>query len=197
MEKNGRLKIVIEGQKYAVGYVTQSKKKNYIELVQELTEKKSLRRKIAVYPHYNHQGKRGGLSFNLVSVEKKEKKGAIFSELEPGEFKIAGFWQYIRACEIPCITIRRNYSEQLAKIVKKIGLQKAKGLLRANHLPIRWANAPSPAFKYEREKSKKEQMPRYFVQLKVKWQGESGLFEVIEEMGKASTTAPKYIKYKD
>lgn len=164
-------------------------------MVKELAEKKSLKRKISVYPHYNHQEKRSYLSFNLVSVE-KEKKGAIFSDLEAGEFRVAGFWQYIPYCEIPCITVLRNYQEQLAKTIEKMGQKKAKGLLKANHLPVLWLDAPHEPFRYDKELSKKEQMPRYFVQLKVKWKAESGLFEVIEEIEKASTNAPKYLRYK-
>ena len=196
MEEKGKLSIAIEGEKYALRYVA-PKKKQYQELVRELAAEKSLKRKMVVYPNYSHQEKKGYLSFDLVSVKKKEKGRAIFRELKPGEFKVAGFWQYIPYCEIPCITILRNYSEQLAKVVEQIGQKKARGLLKANHLPTLWSNAPIEAFKYDGELSKKEQMLRYFVQLKAKWKGESGLFEVIEEVGEASTDAPRYLRHKD
>ena len=212
IEENGKVTITIEGQKYSLGYVTHSKKKNYQELVEQLKVEKNLKRKLSVYPHYNHQGEKGKLksrdafgqkaypidllSFNLVSVEKKEKRGAIFTELEPGEFKIAGFWQHIPYCETPCVTILRNYQPSLAKIVKQMDKKKALVLLQANHLSVMWSKASYEPFKYDEELSKKKQMPRYFVQLKVKLKGESGLFEVVEETGIATTTAPRYLKYK-
>ena len=195
MEENSKVSITIEGQKYALRYVA-SKKRHYQELIEQLKVEKNLKQKLSVYPHYNHQGEKGKLSFNLVSVEKKEKKGAIFTELEPGQFKIAGFWQHIPYCSTPCVTILRNYQLSLAKKIEQIGKKKALGLLQANHLPVIWSKASHEPFKYDEELSKKKQMPRYFVQLKVRLKAESGLFEVLEEMGVATTTAPRYLKYK-
>lgn len=194
IDETERLTITVEGQKYRLGYTPISKKRSYQALVKEIKSHGSRVKKIAVYPQcYHRENQSNHLNFNLVSVEKEGEKG-IFKELNGGEFFLSGFYQYIPRCSLPCITVLRNHSEGLAQKVQRIGNNKASQLLKPNHVPVEWFEAPIEAFKYNSEIEKSEQMPRWFVELKASWDSEEKKFRVIELKGEASKKAPRYLK---
>jgi hypothetical protein len=178
-------------------------------LLSEISSQGSKVEKISVYPQVNYKSKskHGGekaayeISFNLVSVEKpsakeNQKIAGIFEHLAVGEFQISGYWQYVGFSSCPCITVMRNYSENLAKQAKKLGQQKASRWLRPNHLPVEWLDSSPEPFKYDPSLKQQEQMPRLFVQTLVKFELESQKFTVLEQIDQPRTQAPRYLKAK-
>jgi hypothetical protein len=68
--------------------------------------------------------------------------------------------------------------------------------LRPNHLPVEWLDSSPEPFKYDSNLEQQEQMPRLFVQTLVRLEPELQKFMVIEELEKARTQAPRYLKVK-
>ncbi|MBW4532576.1 MAG: hypothetical protein KME09_01435 [Pleurocapsa minor HA4230-MV1] len=223
LTEKSQLTITLGNQKYRLGYTAKSRKRDYAKLLEEISSQGSKIQKISVYPQVNYRSgvpwllkpglapdrisrlkKEGNnftyeINFYLVSVEKpslqeKQKTAGIFGDLAVGEFQISGYWQYVKLCDNPGITVMRNYSESLAKQAKKLGRQKASRWLRPNHLPVEWLDSSPKPFKYDPNLEQKGQMPRLFVQTKVKFEPELQKFIVMEELEQARTQAPRYLK---
>jgi hypothetical protein len=209
VNEKSQLKIILGNRKYRLGYTGKSRKRDYAKLLEEISSQGSKVEKISVYPQVNYKSKskHGGekaayeISFNLVSVEKPTAKGnqkiaGIFGYLAVGEFQISGYWQYVGLSSCPCITVMRNHSEHLAQKVNKADPKKAKRWLRPNHLPVEWLDSSLEPFKYDSSLKQQEQMPRLFVQTKVRFEPESQKFMVIEELDQPRTKAPRCLKVK-
>ena len=194
--ESDRLRITLGEKKYRLGYTYRARNRDYRNLLEEIKSRGSVSQKLAVYPqiNYHYRTKESEISFNLVSVPKKAKNLGIFVELVAGEFYLSGYWQYVPFCNQPCITVVRNYSEELAEYVQKIEKKKARKLLKPNHLPVGWSESTIEAFKYDPNLTKQQQMPRWFVQLKTNFVPELNEFTVVELTGEATKQAPRYLK---
>jgi hypothetical protein len=203
--EKSQLRISLGNQKYRLGYTAKSRERDYAKLLSEISSQGSKIQKISVYPQVKYNPKKEGdnrtyeISFNLVSVEKpsakeNQKIAGIFEHLAVGEFQISGYWQYVALCNCPCITVMRNYSESLAQRVLKVGHKKASRWLQPHHIPVEWVDSSPEPFKYDSNLEQQEQMPRLFVQTKVRFEPESKKFMVIEELDQARTQAPRYLK---
>ncbi|WP_036486994.1 hypothetical protein [Myxosarcina sp. GI1] len=191
-----QLTITIEGQTYRLGYTAKSKQR-YKALVEKIASQGSSIKKLSVYPQINHNKGQEGyeINFNLVTVANTEEaRTSIFQDLEPGEFYLSGFWQYVLFCKSSVIAVLRNYSEKLAQTVERVGSKRAKKILKPNYIPVDSADSSVDAFKYDPDLEKKQQMPRYFVRVKAKFQPEKNYFEAIAQVGESTTQAPKYLK---
>jgi hypothetical protein len=207
VNEKSQLKITLGNRKYRLGYTGKSRKRDYAKLLEEISSQGSKVEKISVYPQVNYKSKskHGGekaayeISFNLVSVEKpslkkNQKIAGIFKHLAVGEFQISGYWQYVGFSSCPCVTVMRNYSDHLAQKAKKVDQKKASRWLRPNHLPVEWLDSSSEPFKYNCELKQQEQIPRLFVQTKVRFEPKSQKFRVIEELDQPRTEAPRCLK---
>lgn len=207
VDEKSQLTITLGNQKYRLGYTAKSRERDHAKLLAEISSQGSKIQKISVYPQVKYNPQKEGdnrtyeISFNLVSVEKpsakeNQKIAGIFEHLAVGEFQISGYWQYVGFSSCPGITVMRNYSESLAKQVKKVGHQKASRWLRPNHLPVEWLDSSPEPFKYDSELKQQEQMPRLFVQTLVRFEPESQKFIVLEQIDQPRTQAPRYLKIK-
>lgn len=187
--------ITLDKQKYHLGYVPH-KKVFYDALVREIRDTGSKVKKVSVYPQltHNQEKKEIKVKFALVSVSKSEKDKALFKKLIPGEFQVSGFWQYVPFCDSPCVSIKRNYTKNLAKMVEKMETVQARYFIRSNVIPLVWDEPTVESFKYNPELEKHKQMPRYFVQLKVFFTPTENKFTFVEQLEEPLLDAPKYLK---
>ena len=187
--------ITLDEQKYHLGYVPH-KKVFYDALVTEIEEAGSKVKKVSVYPQltHNQDKKEIEVKFSLVSVSKSEKNKALFKKLVPGEFQVSGFWQYVPFCDLPCVSIKRNYTKNLAYKIRKMDRRKAEYFLRSNVIPLVWNKPSVEPFKYNPKLDKQNQMPRYFVRLKVAFTPLENKFTLVEQLEEPLLEAPKYLK---
>lgn len=190
-----QLWITLEEDKYCLGYVPH-KKVIYDALVADIKDTGSNVKKVSVYPQLTHnkEKKEIEVKFSLVSVSKSEKDKALFKKLVPGEFQVSGFWQYVPFSDLPCVSIKRNYTRNLARIVSTMEIEKAKYFLRSNVIPLVWNEPTVEPFKYNPELEKPKQMPRYFVQLKVAFTPTENKFTFVEQQEEPLLEAPRYLK---
>ena len=155
---------------------------------------------LMVYPkitHFPQKHQPHNIYFQLVAFEAgnhPEKQETIFTELNEGEFKIFGLWQFIPPSRLPCISVFRNYSPKLLEYIKQGELAKKVQITKATHVPIIWKDSPVQPFRFNPKLKKEEQKPLYFVSIKAKFLPEKNLFLFIEQLAEPTQDVPRFLK---
>lgn len=149
---------------------------------------------LLVYPslvHYRQpkeHNKPLKISFTLVAVLQKLRHG-----LKVNEFRLCGIYQQIGICSGTVISVHRNKTEHLKHFVNR-NKDKAKKLLRANHIPILWKDSPVKPFQYNPELDKEHQSDRYFVEIKARFLPGKEQWEFMELLGEPTLEFPDFMK---
>lgn len=149
---------------------------------------------LLVYPNLVHyrQRKEGTLplkiSFTIVAVLQELRHG-----LKVNEFILSGIYQQIKLYSGTVISVHRNKTEHLKHFVNR-NKDKAKKLLRANHIPIFWEDSPVKAFQYNPELDKDKQGDRYFVEIKARFLPDREQWGFIELLGEPTLELPDLMK---
>ncbi len=155
---------------------------------------------LMVYPkitHFPQKHQPHNIYFQLVAFDASnhpEKQETIFTELNEGEFKIFGLWQFIPPSRLPCISVFRNYSPKLLEYIKQGELAKKVQITKATHVPIIWKDSPVQPFRFNPKLKKEEQKPLYFVSIKAKFLPEKNLFLFIEQLAEPTQDVPRFLK---
>ena len=180
-----QLLITLDEHQYPINYLQGQRKEAFKLLLSKTQTDGDLMPKLMVYPNVYLQSNEVKLSFSLVSY--LQKPTAQSNTLTPGEFKLSGFWHYIPQCDTPVISIYRNPGHGIEKRLKRLSArhpQRAKRIIKAQHLPVIWNNPSVKPFKYNPKLEKKPQLEYYyFVQVQAKFNPEAANFEVIEQTG--------------
>lgn len=186
--KENELKVEIEGQEHDLLHGSGSTLVAHRKLRQELIKNGSKKMLLMLYPltQFSPNSSSVKLSFIVGKFEKKYNQERKYGS----NFRLKGILQYIPWSETPVISIYRNRS-QLWQF-KKLNEEKRLKLAKPNHIPVLWENAPVAPFKYVEGVSKKEQMPRYFVEVRAVLQ--DGMYVVKEMLREPTLDIPLYIK---
>ncbi len=155
---------------------------------------------LMVYPkitHFPQKHQPHNVYFQLVAFDAgnhPEKEQTTFTELNEGEFKIFGLWQFIPPSRLPCISVFRNYSPKLLEYIKQGELAKKVQITKATHVPIIWKDSPVQPFRFNPKLKKEEQKPLYFVSIKAKFLPEKNLFLFIEQLAEPTQDVPRFLK---
>ncbi len=147
---------------------------------------------LLVYPnlvHYPEKDKLPKLSFTLVSTLKEPHP-----DFKVNEFKLCGFWQMIAVYRGVVISIHRNKTDDLKKLINKFEEDKVKNILRANHIPLLWKDAPVKPFRFNPKLEKDEQGDRYFVEVKARFIPSQGKWGFIELLSEPTLDIPRFYK---
>ena len=106
------------------------------------------------------------------------------------DFILRGIWQFIPKSSSPVISIYRN--REVLGTIKKLSTPQQLSLLKPNHLPVVWDDAPVEPFKFEAQKDKNSKMKRYFVQVRASFR--DGVYVVEEVLEKPTKKIPKFLK---
>lgn len=217
--ENNRAYILIDGQKYQLLY-HKPRRKVFKALRKEIESTGNHFQRITVYPritHYpyyyqndeipdfaniSHLQEDGRqkyyyqIRFQLTGFYNNRKPRGVFSELGDREFMISGRWQYISICKIPCISIYKNFDEELLKDIKKMNHTRKALFLQSCHIPFRWENPRVKPLK-TMGKHKTEDLEKtqpFFVKVKSRFIPSENLFEVIEELETPTIQTPRFFK---
>ncbi|MDV2997347.1 MAG: hypothetical protein N4J56_007052 [Chroococcidiopsis sp. SAG 2025] len=153
--------------------------------------------RLIVYPraiHFPNKERAHGIAFQLVGFDKgQQTKQEVSRELLDFEFKLAGLWQFIPVCRIPCISIFRNFSRERLDYIKQAEPARKVKFLKASHLPLLWKDAPYKPFRFN-PKAERDQGHPIFVSLKAKFLPERNVFGFVEQLASVQETAPKFLK---
>ena len=106
------------------------------------------------------------------------------------DFILRGIWQFIPKSSSPVISIYRN--QEVLGAIKKLSIQQQLSLLKPNHIPVVWDDAPVEPFKFDPQKDKNSKMKRYFVQVRATFR--DGVYVVEEVLEKPTKKIPKFLK---
>ena len=106
------------------------------------------------------------------------------------DFILRGIWQFIPKSSSPVISIYRN--REVLSTIKKLSIPQQLSLLKPNHIPVVWDDAPVEPFKFEAQKDKNSKMKRYFVQVRATFR--DGVYVVEKVLEKPTKKIPKFLK---
>ena len=187
-------KVTIKGQDYPLLYVPRQKYK-LRALHKHIKETGNFRQRLVVYPkafhvpdpHQPHQ-----IQFQLVRFEPETNQGAS-EELDNMEFKIAGLWQFIPVCRVPCISVYKNFTSERIEWIKQAEAKRRVGFMKPAHLPVFWKDAPVKPFKYKPKAE--EQDKTAFVKIKAKFNPDKNAFGFISLLETPTIEeVPKFLK---
>ncbi|MBD2533797.1 hypothetical protein H6G97_31280 [Nostoc flagelliforme FACHB-838] len=186
-----KLKIEIGRREYPIF----SKPKPFEALKIHLKKKNSNEVTLLVYPkviHFPKPDQPHQMHFQLVAHQ--EAPSGLFEELNDGEFKLSGLWQFIPVCRTPCISIFKNFNFERLDFIKSAETSLKVKFMKASHLPIVWKDAIVPPFRFNPKVAKEDQAKRYFVQLKAKFNPEKNIFIFNSLMGLPTEELPNFLK---
>ncbi|NET12284.1 MAG: hypothetical protein F6K08_05190 [Okeania sp. SIO1H6] len=149
---------------------------------------------LLVYPnlvHYRQPKERTlplKISFTIVAVLQELRHG-----LKVNEFRLCGIYQQIGLYSGTVISVHRNKTEHLKHFVNR-NKDRAKNLLRANHIPIFWEDSPVKPFQYNPNLDKDKQADRYFVEIKAQFLPDREQWGFIELLGEPTLQLPDFMK---
>ncbi|MBA3920272.1 MAG: hypothetical protein H0X31_00615 [Nostocaceae cyanobacterium] len=189
--------ITIEDKEYSLFYAPRLKKA--IDALKKEVERTGTQQKLVVYPrilHFPDKTKPHQLSFQLVGFAGKlENESCPSHELETGEFKLSGLWQFIPVSRIPCISVFKNYSTQRKEYIKKQDDPSKKArYMKASHIPLKWIDALVPPFRYNPTLEKHQQAKTYFVSLKASFNPGGNIFEFESLTAPPQEKAPRFLR---
>ena len=165
------------------------------------------RHRLIVYPKVLHFPKREQpyvISFQLVGFVSDDVTQlqqithsdslSIDKQLQDGEFKLSGLWQFIPVCQTPCITIQKNFSDERLTYIKEAPPEQKVNFMKASHIPLLWRNAPVRPFRFNPKLDKQQQGQASFVEIKATFLWDRDVFEFSELRSRPSNILPRFLK---
>ena len=193
--ENGEGNITVDGKQYSLLPVLR-KRSIYDELKQEVEDTGNHIWRLLVYPrvvHFPGKDRFYEVSFTLVRFDKELRAEGTFKVLNNLEFKLLGLWQFIPICDIPCISIFRNFSKQRLEYIGEIDVSRRVSFLKAGHVPLLWEKPPVEPFWFNPELGE-EQNPQPFIQVKAKFLPQQNVFSFVEQLAEPREEAPRFLK---
>ena len=186
--KDDTLYIAIDGQEYDLRRGQWGARKNFDNLKLEIEQYGPTEKWLRVYPKIAHNQRERKIHywFTLNKVISTKSKDSFQQQ----DFILRGIWHQVSYSSEPVISIFRNI-EMLQHYKRTSTFAGKKAFARPQDFPVIW-DAPIEPFQYNSKLDKKEQMPRYFVQVRAVFQ--DGHFKVNEMIQEPTTNIPRYIK---
>ncbi len=189
-EDNDKYYNVLVGEKTYQLIINRKNVTNFVKATYNPDETQLL----LVYPnlvHYRQRKERTlplKISFTIVAVLQELRHG-----LKVNEFRLCGIYQQIKLYSGTVISVHRNKTEHLKHFVNR-NKDKAKNLLRANHIPIFWEDSPVKPFRYNPNLDKDKQADRYFVEIKARFLPDREQWGFMELLGEPTLELPNFMK---
>ncbi len=163
--------------------------------------------RLIVYPKVMHFPKRDQpylIGFQLVGFVSdrvtrlqettQHDSSTIDKQLQDGEFKLSGLWQFIPVCQTPCITIQKNFSDERLTYIKEATIEQKVRFMKASHIPLMWRNPPVRPFRFNPKLDKQQQGQASFVEIKATFLPERDVFEFSSLCSRPSPMPPRSLK---
>ena len=193
--EDGKGSITVDDKQYSLLSVLR-KRLIYDELKQEVEDTENHIQRLLVYPrviHFPDRDRSYEVSFTLVRFDRELQSEDIFGILNNLEFNLLGLWQFIPVCDIPCISVFRNFSKQRLEYIREIDVSRRVSFLKAGHIPLIWEKPSVEPFRFN-PKLGEEQGSQPFVQVKAKFLAKQGIFSFVEQLAEPMEEAPRFLK---
>ena len=191
----GKATVTIESKEYPL-YYSPSHRRAFDALKLQAKKNPDKLERLIVYPRVMHFPKREQnyqLSFQLLGFESPKTTEGLTKELDDFEFRLCGLWQFIPVCQIPCISVFKNFNQERLEYIKQAEPDWKVRFMKASHVPVLWRDAPVRPFRFNPKLDKEQQGQSTFVQVLTKFLPGGDVFGFIRMMGE-SGKAPKFLK---
>ncbi len=195
-DDNDQCQVIIGQKQYPLFYAS-NHKRAYEALKKEIEATGKKYQRLIVYPRLTHFPKREQshhMSFQLAGFDNGREPSGVASELKDFEFKLSGLWQFIPVCQIPCISVFKNFTDDRLSHIKKIEPGKKVRFMKASHIPIIWKEAPVRPFKFNPKLDKQQQSRPYFVQVRANFLPEKDIFVFTKLSAEPTEAVPRFLK---
>jgi len=195
-DEQGQAKVTVSGKTYPLLYIPKQKYK-LLALQKRIRETGNPVKRLIVYPraiHFPDKNKPQQIQFQLLKFEEEAGSKLVISQnLANMEFQIAGLWQFIPVCRVPCISVFKNATPERLEWIKQANIQSRVKFMKPAHLPVLWKQAPVKPFKYN-PRAENQEKPA-FVKIKAKFLPNKDAFG-FDSLLEAPMTEniPKYLK---
>ena len=193
--KEGKGTVTIENKEYPL-YYSPSHRKAFDALKLQVKKNPGKLERLIVYPQVMHFPKREQnyqLSFQLLGFESPKTTEGLTKELEDFEFRLCGLWQFIPVCQIPCISVFKNFNQERLEYIKQAEPDRKVRFMKASHVPLLWRDAPVRPFRFNPKLDKEQQGQSTFVEVLAKFLPSGSVFGFIRMMGEPGLP-PKFLK---
>jgi len=188
--------ITIEGKQYPLYYSTEHR--GAFQALKMNVKATGSSQRLIVYPQIRHFPKREDtyqLGFQVVGfVGRKPVVGCISEELQDFEFRMAGLWQFIPVCPMPCLTVLKNFSQERLVFIKEATVEDKVRFMKASHIPLLWSNPAVRPFRFNPRLDKEQQGSSPFVQITARFLPDRDAFEFVAMRSLPATNPPKFLK---
>ena len=194
-DPEGKATVTFENKEYPL-YYSPNHREAFEALRLQAKKNPDKLERLIVYPRLMHFPKREqtyAISFQLLGFESPHTTEGITKELEDFEFRLCGLWQFIPVCQIPCISVFKNFTGERLEYIKQAEPDRKVRFMKASHVPVLWRDAPVRPFRFNPKLDKEQQGQSTFVQVLTKFLPGGDVFGFIRMMGE-SGKAPKFLK---
>jgi hypothetical protein len=198
--------VTIADKQYPLFYAS-THKKAFEALRIHIKNTGQSRHRLIVYPRVIHFPSReqpyqiafqlvGFVSDNPTQLEETTQSDSltIDKQLQDGEFKLSGLWQFIPVCQTPCITVQKNFTDERLTYIKEATVEQKVNFMKASHIPLQWKNAPVRPFRFNPKLEKEKQGNAFFVEIKATFLPLQDVFEFSELCSRPSPKPPRSLK---
>ena len=195
-DPNPGASITVEGKQYPLYYSTEHR--GAFQALKMNVKATGPLQRLIVYPQIRHFPKREDtyqLGFQVVGfVGRKPVSGCISEELQDFEFRMAGLWQFIPVCPMPCLTVLKNFSQERLVFIKEADVSAKVKFMKGSHIPLLWSNPPVRPFRFNPRLDKEQQGSSPFVQITARFLPDRDAFEFVAMRSLPATNPPKFLK---
>ncbi|HEY9725768.1 MAG TPA: hypothetical protein V6D50_04890 [Chroococcales cyanobacterium] len=198
--------VALADKQYSL-YYSSSHKKAFEALRLQVKTTGQTQQRLIVYPKVMHFPKRDQLyriSFQLVGFNSdrvvsqegssESDTPSIDRQLQDGEFKLSGLWQFIPVCSTPCITVQKNFTAERLAHIKEAPVEQKVRFLKASHIPVLWRDAPVRPFRFNPKLDKQQQGQASFVGIKANFLPQKDVFTFCSLEIPPTNSPPKFLK---
>jgi hypothetical protein len=152
--------------------------------------------RLMVYPrviHFPPRDKPHVIGFQVLGFDNGSKSG-LFADYQDFEFRFTGLWQFIPACQTPCISVFRNFTAERLDYIKQTETSTKVRFMKASHIPLLWKDAIVPPFRFNPLLPKEERGKPSFVEIKAKFLPHRNVFAFESLLGLPQDKPPKFLK---
>ena len=152
--------------------------------------------RLMVYPrviHFPPRDKPHLIGFQVLGFDNGSKSG-LFADYQDFEFRFTGLWQFIPACQTPCISVFRNFTAERLDYIKQTETSTKVRFMKASHIPLLWKDAIVPPFRFNPLLPKEERGKPSFVEIKAKFLPHRNVFAFESLLGLPQEKPPKFLK---
>jgi hypothetical protein len=187
--------ISIENRDYVLYHAPQ-KKLIFDFLKKQIRNSGSDYVRLMVYPrviHFPPRDKPHVIGFQVLGFDNGSKSG-LFADYQDFEFRFTGLWQFIPACQTPCISVFRNFTAERLDYIKQTETSRKVRFMKASHIPLLWKDAIVPPFRFNPLLPKEERGKPSFVEVKAKFLPHRNVFAFESLLGLPQEKPPKFLK---